>query len=292
MDRFEEYRAFAALHGISVADLHEGEAAIASAPRVTATPEPIPPAGPVARGKGRLAILLHGFAPIGRQPFTLEQSARGEFADYQLFFDRIRERLPGYSVVAPVYDTHASFVAAAAALGPIFKGWADRFDLSRTIIVAYSMGGLVARQLVADGLPFARLYTTCTPHYGILPYLFAVNPVAYFIVSNAGASSMAPYSVDLARLNATDVALRSRYHVHGVNYTDLQLFHNDDTITDCNGATMVGSPVAARSATHIGLLSTIEGLPFQPHLRGYMDTREWFSSRWAPEEFVRIIVPD
>jgi pimeloyl-ACP methyl ester carboxylesterase len=292
MDSFEDYKAFADLHGIRVADLHEGEAAVASAPMTTATPEPIPPDGPAARGKGRLAILLHGFAPIGRQPFTPEQSARGEFADYQLFFDRIRERLPGYSFVVPTYNTHASFVSAAAILGPIFKSWADRFDLSRTIIVGYSMGGLVARQLVADGLPFARLYTTCTPHHGILPYLFAGPPFSYFVAANAGASSMAPYSVDLARLNATDVALRPRYHVHGVNYTDLRLFHNDDTITDCNGATMVGSPVAARWATHIGLLSTIEGLPFQPHLRGYMDTREWFSSRWAPEEFVRIIVPD
>ncbi len=286
MQSYDDYLNFAKAMGIQSTDLGETPAETTSAEAVDATPITMPDPDVSAQGRGKLAILLHGFNPMAKNPFTQEDANNGRYADYQRFFDAIKAQLPGYSHVVAAYDTHQSFATAGNNLyDHVFKGWGDRFDLSKTIIVGYSMGGLVARQMVMRGLPFARLYMTCTPNYGVMPYVFTLPGVPFFFHANRGARSMSPSSADLARLNQSDRHLHSKYYCHGVNYTDTRLFHNDDTITDCHHATMVGANVAHRSNTHIGML---HALVMEPHLRGYTDTTDW-GGNWAAGEFVKQI---
>lgn len=293
MQTFDDYKYFAEVNGIDVTDLTEMEAQ--DAPQWFDDDEIMEPwvsemdGGDVsAQGNGKLAILLHGFNPLARNPFTQDDANAGRYADYQNFFDGLKQRLSGqgYTCVVAAYDAHQSFSRSGTNFANLFKGWSGRYDLSKTVLVGYSMGGLVARQMVAEGLPFARLYTTCTPHHGVLPYLLHNIAGQYYFNFNRGSASMAPNSRELRALNGGDRHLHGKYYCHGINYTDATLFHNDDTITHCDHATMVGSRIAYRWATHIGLLSSVEELPFQPHLRGYSNKREWFTGRWAPTEFI------
>ncbi|MEM6478874.1 MAG: alpha/beta hydrolase [Pseudomonadota bacterium] len=304
MNTFEEYLEFARANGIDVTDLNalgdqpefhevdgeEGE----FDPFFVEMPEED---GVVATSNKKLAIFLHGFKPTGgRAPFTQEQANRGDYADYTRFFNALKRRLPGYACFITAYDTHQSFHISGVNIANFFKTLGDRYDLTKTIIVGYSMGGLVGRTICMHGLPFAKLYTTCTPHKGVLPYLLGNIAGQGFFFFNKGASSMNPWSADLRRLNNSDGRYLSKYYCHGINYTDARppnFWKNDDTITGCNEATMVGRRVAYRWATHIGLLNTIDSfpgtdlpMPFQPHLRGYADIKEWGSDRWAPQEFV------
>ncbi|WP_415921186.1 esterase/lipase family protein [Tateyamaria sp. SN6-1] len=292
MQTFDDYKYFAEVNGIDVTDLTEMEAQ--DAPQWFDDDEIMEPwvskiddTDLTSQGSGKLAILLHGFNPFGRHPFTQDEANAGRYADYQLFFDKLKQRLAkqGYTSVVASYDTFETFKDGGKKLARIFKGWTN-YDLSKTIIVAYSMGGLVARQMVLEGMPFARLYTTCTPHGGTMPYLMNNVFGQYYFNFNRGSASMGPGSRDIRTLNRSDQHLHHKYYCHGVNFTDFRLFQNNDTITDCDRATMVGSRIAYRWATHIGLLSTVDPMPFQPHLRGYSDKKEWFTGRWAPTEFI------
>lgn len=287
MNSFEDFKKFAASQNIGVSDLFNG-GLLADAMSVSSNvaPSVIWPDGPRAQGTGKLAILLHGFRPDGPNPFSQVDANNGRYADYQNFFGAIVDRLPGYQFSVAAYNTHQSFAKSAEALLQHYMTLGSQFDLSKTVLVGYSMGGLVARRMVASGLPFARLYTTCSPHMGVMPYLFSIPGNQYFFPGNEGATSMAPYSRDLWALNAADAHLHQRYHCHGIVYTDVRGFHADDSITEVGGATMGFGQVAQRWTTHIGM---VQGLGFQPHLRGYNSELEWGSNRWAAAEFVNQI---
>ena len=286
MNSFEDFNSFAATAGIQVSDLTTATmGAMAQTDPIGGVAPAIHPAqGITAQGKGKLAILLHGFNPSGSFPYTQEQANQGHYNDYQEYFDALCQRLPGYAISVPVYDTHQSFAAGGDKLHQFYMTLADRFDLSQTVIVAYSMGGLVARKMVANGLPFAKLYTNCTPHLGVMPYLFTIPGNQFFFPGNRGATSMVGTSQDLWRLNDADRHLHGRYHCHGICYTDVRGYHGDDCITELLGSTMAHGAVAARSVAHIGML---QGKLFEPHLRGYQGTMEWFSDRWAAMEFIK-----
>lgn len=289
MQSYDEYLNFAKQMGIETTSLNEAPAA--EEPTASFNPASITIPQPEtaelsAKGKPRLAILLHGFNPMGRNPISQEEANNGNYRDYQRFFDAIKAQLPGYSSVVIAYDTHQSFARSGDNLYEfIMQHWADHYDLSSTILVGYSMGGLVARQMVMRGMPFARLYMTCTPNFGVMPYIFSLPGAPFFFHFNHGAASMTGHSADLARLNNGDIQQRQKYVCHGINYTDFRLFHNDDTITDCNHATMVGSNVLHRANTHLGML---HGAVMEPHLRGYVDNPDW-GGNWAAADFVRLI---
>ena len=89
------------------------------------------------------------------------------------------------------------------------------YDFSDVIFVGYSLGGLVARQLVANGMACRALITICTPHDGILPSV----PL---LPADKGEHSMLQGSDQLNALNANarDVQHRERYHCYGFGFCD------------------------------------------------------------------------
>jgi pimeloyl-ACP methyl ester carboxylesterase len=66
------------------------------------------------------------------------------------------------------YKTHwRSFADSARDIGAAMHD--EPYDFSHTVFVGFSMGGLVARQMVADGFPCQVLISIATPHQGTAP---------------------------------------------------------------------------------------------------------------------------
>ena len=133
-------------------------------------------------------------------------------------------------------------------------------DFSNTVLLGYSMGGLVARQMVAIGFPVRALVSICSPHQGLSRWILAHSP---------GTRSLRHMSTDVQALNAdaTDRDARARYHFFGITYSDLRGFHPDDTIVAARSALGESlGEVATRRAIHLRYGARFAG--GDPHLRG------------------------
>lgn len=102
-------------------------------------------------------------------------------------------------------------------------------NFQHVIFVGYSMGGLVARQMVGDGFPCSALVAINTPHQGTGDWVPTLG---------AGANSQAPHSKDLHTLNANtfDKMNRGRYAFYGMSYQDKNGYHADDQIVALHSA--------------------------------------------------------
>lgn len=159
---------------------------------------------------------------------------------FRPFVEKIRQQFEpkGYVVFAPTYNTHESFVWAAKNLYQILKH--SQWSLDNVHILGYSMGGLVARQMVVEGLSPRNLVTYCTPNMGTAAW---ISNTALF---NNGAMSMASWSEDLKKLNMhpRDQEYRSRYQMIGLSYyADNQKTqrHDNDSIVEVTSAIMWGA---------------------------------------------------
>lgn len=164
---------------------------------------------PAAAAAGKEVILLHGW--------------NSNDAAMRPWRDAIRALPSGRDarIWSATYDTHLkSFRQSAAELKRLFES--KGVDFTRSLVLGYSMGGVVARQMVADGFRAQAVVTTCSPHEGLAPWVPTPEP---------GTMSLAPWSSDLKALNADprDRAARARYHLHGVVYRDARGEHADDT---------------------------------------------------------------
>jgi pimeloyl-ACP methyl ester carboxylesterase len=73
------------------------------------------------------------------------------------------------------YKTHwRNFADSARDIGAAMRD--EPYDLSHTVFVGFSMGGLVARQMVADGFSCQALISIATPHQGTAPWVPAAQP--------------------------------------------------------------------------------------------------------------------
>tara|TARA_R110001599_G_scaffold353676_1_gene595042 strand:- start:68525 stop:69319 length:795 start_codon:yes stop_codon:yes gene_type:complete len=177
-----------------------------------------------------LIILLHGWdMDKNYDPGLL----------FRPFVERVRQYFVprGYIVFAPVYNTHESFKWAAKNIYQLIVN--SQFPLNNVHVFGYSMGGLVARQLVVEGLSPKNVVTFCTPHFGTAAW---IGNNALF---NNGAMSMAAWSEDLKSLNfhPRDIQFRNRYQTIGLSYyadnAKTQL-HNNDKIVEVTSAIMWG----------------------------------------------------
>ncbi len=169
------------------------------------------------------------------------------------------QRLPAatqWNFYTPTYETQIeTFVQAAQDLYPGIR------TLSQPLImVGYSEGALVARQLVADGVQIKAVVTICGPHLGVGPWV---------PTPGAGPGSLRPDSPELRALNASSVDQRQRhlYHFFGIWCTDFWGDHQDDGVVPINSAlgTTLGQ-VAERVKIHLDYGQNIAG--YDPHLRG------------------------
>jgi pimeloyl-ACP methyl ester carboxylesterase len=162
----------------------------------------------------------------------------------------------GWNFYTPTYETHTeTFVAAANDLLPKVQPL-----LSPVILVGYSEGGIVARQMIADGLHVKALVTICSPYLGIGAWLPTPDP---------GSASVSPFSPELKALNgsAAESAQRHLYHCFGITCTDRWGDHPDDGVVPIKSALAEGlGNVAERVTIHLDYNGNIAG--WDPHLRG------------------------
>lgn len=130
-----------------------------------------------------------------------------------------------------------------------------------TIIVGYSMGGVVARQLFVDGFDFHALVSICSPHQGL--GVWVPTP-------DQGSGSLSPFSLTLAALNnhPRDVRKRIDYNFFGIKYKDIRGSFNDDGVVTVESAT--GKDLGAGlNRYHIDLsYSGFVWPPSDPHSKG------------------------
>ena len=181
--------------------------------------------------KNRHLILLHGWHSTEAQMRRWHQVLAAADGDR--------------SVWRLTYDTHwKSFSRSArqvmAALKRQSVEWED------VVIVGYSMGGIVARQMVAYGFPARSVVTLCSPHHGALAW----SPLRFPILSDVGATTLTQWSRSLRRLNAhpRDRAARERMHLMSITYRDKRGEHSHDGIVGRDSAEGAGlGEVASRT---------------------------------------------
>jgi pimeloyl-ACP methyl ester carboxylesterase len=202
--------------------------------------ERIGPAPKAAKGS---CVLLHGWDSTGSDMAPIITAL---------------QKLPtasGWEFYAWTYDTHFStFVEAAHTLFP-------QTDLlpRPIILLGYSEGGIVARQLVADGLQIKALVTICSPHLGTATWI----PTPDF-----GSASVAPSSQDLKNLNSSskDITHRKLYHFFAITCDDLLGHHDDDGVVLAYSALGDRWAVAERRIINLDYNNYIAGV--DPHHEG------------------------
>lgn len=177
-------------------------------------------------------IILHGWASDGDESGELWQAAK---------------ELPssaGWHFWDATYDSHwTTFGESARQIASALN--ALPFDFSRSIIIGNSMGGVVARALVKEGIGCRALISVCSPHLG---------PAPWVPVPSRGPRSIAPWSRSLAALNRDerDRAHRDRYHFFAVTYTDILGFHPyDGIVTQKSALAEVLGPIGQRETIHL-----------------------------------------
>ena len=139
-----------------------------------------------------------------------------------------------------------------------------RVKPANTVLIGFSMGGLVARSMVSRGFDARAVICLATPHLGAAPWM---------PVGDVGSVSIAPWSKKLARLNSNkrDIAHRDRYCFAGFDFDDITGYQDHDRIVRLRSSLGEGLPgVAVRHAIHLRYRGVAPGC--DPHLRG-MDPR-------------------
>lgn len=128
----------------------------------------------------------------------------------------------------PTYDTAwRTFPQSARLLKVLLEK--TGFDFDQTLILGYSMGGLVARELARNGFPCQKVITLCTPHQGAAPWV----PVMWRRTRSVGSNSRLIQELNSA---SGDVNQREKYHFWAVNYRDPYGVHQHDGIIELSSA--------------------------------------------------------
>ncbi len=161
-------------------------------------------------------ILLHGWGATGNDMrFWAEALAASEVGKSTHFW-------------IPTYDTSwRTFAQSARDIKVLLED--QPFDFSRTLIMGYSMGGLVARELARAGFPFQQLVTLCSPHHGAAPWV----PIWWRRTTTLKANSDL---IENLNSSNSDAIHRSRYHFYGLTYNDPSGEHRHDGIVEIASA--------------------------------------------------------
>jgi pimeloyl-ACP methyl ester carboxylesterase len=188
-------------------------------------------------------VLLHGWDEDGTtmQPVSDALAALPSAADWDF--------------QPPItYETHLiSFPTAAAQIEPMVA------NLSNLVLIGYSEGGLVARQLVANGLRVTALVTTCSPHNGIGWWIPPVD---------AGVASLEYNSPELNALNGNgaDIETVAPNHFFGNYFDDLLSGHPDHGVVQLQSALGYIHGIPDSQSNFLDYNSWIAG--WDPHLKG------------------------
>jgi pimeloyl-ACP methyl ester carboxylesterase len=216
----------------------------------------------------RHEIALQHFAPQSGQNSSRHCLILHGWASDASALRRVREYLQnapqaaGWNFWDITYDTTwQPFPQSAVQI--LDKLNATGHNFSDTLLIGYSMGGLVARQLVAEGLPCSNLISVCTPHHG---------PVNWMPIPTRGPRSLGNWSRHTRALDRhpRDIEHRKQYHFFGITYFDTFGFHNHDGMVAKESALgeKLGE-VATRRDMQLKYSVPISALmPIDPHWRG------------------------
>ncbi len=196
-------------------------------------------------------VLLHGWHSLYAPLLPLEHALRERMAGQNVRFWR------------GTYDSHwKPFTQSARELMAILLE--EGVEPQNTVLIGYSMGGLVARAMVADGFAARAVITIGTPHLGPAPWM-----PTQFYVGDPGSLSIAPRSARLARLNTDplDQKARENYHFYALAFTDATGFQAHDRIVTQKSALGAGlEGVGSRHSILLKYPGVAQGC--DPHLRG------------------------
>ena len=206
-------------------------------------------------------VLMHGWHSL----YTPMQRLEGA----------LRELIPNARLWRTTYDSHwKTFSQSARQINGLLKD--EGVKPQNTLLIGYSMGGVVCRSMVANGFEARGLISLCSPHLGAAPWMPA---------GDVGSWSIAPWSSRLARLNRNprDIAHRDNYFFQAITFTDSSGYCRHDRI------------VAQRSALAYGLKGDMirhtttldyKGLAHdcQPHIQGMNPDSLGEAMAWAREK--------
>jgi len=197
----------------------------------TLGPENARPAGAI-----RHCVLLHGWHSTERQMRAWHNALQELPEAKGVHFWRV------------TYDTHwKSFRRSALQVAHELRRLDS--DWSGTLLMGYSMGGIVARQMVAYGFPCRKLIALCSPHHGAMTW----SPLRFPLVGDPGAATLTSWSPALRDLNGNrrDIAHRPNYHLRAITFSDRRGAHDNDGIIARHSA--LGEElgeVASRATSH------------------------------------------
>ncbi|MDF2441744.1 MAG: Palmitoyl protein thioesterase [Abditibacteriota bacterium] len=180
-----------------------------------------------------------------------------------------RPEARGYRIWRATYDTHwKSFRRSARQLMREMRvqSTLNGIDWSDTVLIGYSMGGIVARQMVAYGFGCRALFALCSPHEGALGWM----ALRFALAGDVGAGSLTSYNRALHLLNShpRDCAHRDRYEYYAITYRDPRGEHAHDGVVSQDSALGEGlGPLGYRQT----LVRHYAERPFpftRPHLGG------------------------
>lgn len=190
-------------------------------------------------------VLLHGWHSLYDPMMYLEET--------------LRERIPNARLWRVSYDSHWKvFPRSAREVSHRLKAAGAKPE--RTILVGYSMGGVVSRSMVAQGFDARAVVCLCSPHLG---------PALHIPFGDVGSLSLASYMPYIKELNLAprDIERRSDYFLQSITFRDASGECRHDRIVSYRSASGRGlKGIAHRANTHLVFEGIAPG-PV-PHLQG------------------------
>jgi len=160
-------------------------------------------------------VILHGWAADGDSMRLLS----GALRDLEVAADR-------HFWIAHYDTTWTTLEASAKRL--VSELQKQPHDFSQTLLIGYSMGGLVARRMIVEGFSCHDLLSLSAPHQGTAWWI----PEALFGPFLRGPRSLnfASRAIDRLKNHPIDQARRDSYHFLAMTYKDSLGEHNHDGI--------------------------------------------------------------
>ena len=206
-------------------------------------------------------VIMHGWHSLYTPMIGLENA--------------LRERIPNARLWRTTYDSHwKTFGQSARQIRDLLRE--QNVKEQDTLLIGYSMGGVVCRSMIQNGFEARGVLSLCSPHLGAAPWMPA---------GDVGSFSIAPWSRKLARLNASrrDSERRGDYFFQAITFTDASGYCRHDRIVAQRSA--LGYGLEGDFQTHTTKLN-YEGIApdCQPHIQGMNPERLDVALNWAQQK--------
>jgi pimeloyl-ACP methyl ester carboxylesterase len=210
-------------------------------------------------------VLLHGWHSTYEPMMRLDSALRQQFPDARIW--------------SGVYDSHwKTFTRSAREFAYAMRH--KKLRPEKTFIVGYSMGGIVARSIVANGFAARGVACLASPHLGAAPWLG---------FTDVGSASIGPQSFRLRTLNNNPIDRQRRkdYFFQAFTFRDRSGFCRHDRVVTLRSSSGRGlenvGKVVVKHLEYTGYAPDVN-----PHLQGMNPEQlgeffEWLRSRMSEE---------